>query len=437
MRYSPLATILTVNRAPIRLLASLAVLLLVLDVHAGSRRRPAHLLLSENESAAWLSRNAHLLDSSDYPAPSSDLEPLRAIVGSAGIVALADATHGTHEFYTIKLRMIDFLVREMDFDVLALEAPFSIGNKLNAYVQGDDGDPRGVLADLNERLYYRFWDVEELVAVLDWMRAYNANRGVRPAVELAGFDTMDPEGAAEEVIRYLMRVDPATANAARTEYACITDPRSLDCRERAETLRDRLALRRDELAGPHSMREFDDALQAATVVTQAFDFPARDSGMAANVPWIRLHRGKTGRVVVWGHQEHAGKTESPWVPGGKSLGWYLSRQLGSDYVVIGTLTRKGSLRLWEQIPGSTSFVSLVRDIPPPVAGSHEERLSEGPGSMMLIPLRGRIPEWLEKKGPYFTMGQTPGHDRLTDSLPAKMDAVIYIETTTPTRPLQY
>ena len=305
------------------------------EAHAASRFRPADRLLRDDDSAAWLARNAHVLQSVEYPSPSEDLEPLRGIVRDARLVMLADATHGTHEFYTVKLRMIDFLVREMGFDVIAIEAPFAVSEKLNEYVQGGAVDVRLHLAHLHDGLYFRFWDVEELLDVLDWMRAWNANRGGRPPLTFAGFDISDAAASAREVVSYLESVDPEAADVERETYACITDERALDCRQRVEAARDRLAARRDELTALSDGRSYAEAMQHAVVVAQSFFVPGRDQFMADNVDWLRQNRGESGRMILWAHQEHAGRTESPWVFGGRSLGHYLSRRHRDDYVVIG------------------------------------------------------------------------------------------------------
>jgi erythromycin esterase-like protein len=203
-----------------------------------------------------------------------------------------------------------------------------------------------------------------------------------------------------------------------------------------EALRDRLAARRDELVPISGSAAYEEALQHAIVVAQSFSVFRRDEFLASNTKWIREHRGETGRIILWAHQEHAGKTESPWVMGQRSMGFFLARELGDDYVVIGTLTASGNVRLWEQISGTTSFRTLTRAVRPPEPGSYEERFLTGPAPAILVPLRGPLPRWLEGPAPFFSIGQVPGPDLLIDSLPANLDAVIFIETTTPTWPLR-
>lgn len=371
---------------------------------------------------------AHPLHSVELAADTSDLEPLRAVVGRASIVALGDATHGTREFYTVKLRLIDYLVRNLGFDVVSLEAPFPITERLNQYVQGAPGDPRALLAELSDRLLYLFWDVEELLATIEWMRAYNAHRGARPPVELAGADIYDQVGAVAGVLRYLRAVDPAAAADAEREYACVVSgDRNGGCHVAAQGVRDALAERDD------GTRAFEDALHHADIVLQYFHlqaFEPRERSMAANLLWIRDHRGTARKVVHWGHQEHVGKLPSRYARG-VTMGTLLAERLGRDYVAIGTLTGSGAFLQWQPLSG-TIFTESLQTLPDPDERTYEWHFRRRGMPAAIIPLRNRtIP------GTQFrTAGTTSGWTQEEQPLPLKLDAVIYIDRTTPTHPLR-
>src|SRR5437899_12163547 len=80
---------------------------------APARHRALRPPVSDATPAGWLSNHAYRLDT---------MEPLRAVVGNAPVVvALGDDTHGTHEFFELKLKMIQFLVREMNFRTIGFE----------------------------------------------------------------------------------------------------------------------------------------------------------------------------------------------------------------------------------------------------------------------------------------------------------------------------
>ena len=61
----------------------------------------------------WLRENAIPFNTTEPGSGFDDLMPLKEIIGDARIVALGEATHGTREFFQMKHRMLEFLVKEM------------------------------------------------------------------------------------------------------------------------------------------------------------------------------------------------------------------------------------------------------------------------------------------------------------------------------------
>jgi erythromycin esterase len=78
-----------------------------------------------DEVIGWLTRNALPLSSLSAGAPTTDLQPLKSVLGGVRIVGLGEATHGTREFFQLKHRLLEFLVTEMGFSALAMEASAS------------------------------------------------------------------------------------------------------------------------------------------------------------------------------------------------------------------------------------------------------------------------------------------------------------------------
>lgn len=109
-----------------------------------------------------------------------DLQPLRSILMDKRIVALGEATHGTREFFQMKHRLLEFLVREMGFQHFGMELSPADGQVLNDYIMGEEVDPRQVL--------YWPWATAEVLEMLDWMRAYNADPTSPYRLTLHGID---------------------------------------------------------------------------------------------------------------------------------------------------------------------------------------------------------------------------------------------------------
>ena len=80
--------------------------------------------LSREQHVAWLRDNAIQVRSIDPQDDDfSDLEPLRAALGDVRLVMLGEADHQTGSDFLAKTRLVKFLHEELDFDVLAFEAP--------------------------------------------------------------------------------------------------------------------------------------------------------------------------------------------------------------------------------------------------------------------------------------------------------------------------
>lgn len=56
------------------------------------------------------------------------------MVGSASIVGLGEATHGAHEVFTMKNRIVNYLVSEKGFTNLVLEEGWDRALELDRYV---------------------------------------------------------------------------------------------------------------------------------------------------------------------------------------------------------------------------------------------------------------------------------------------------------------
>ena len=69
------------------------------------------------------------------------------MIGDARVVALGEATHGTREFFLMKHRVLEFLVKELDFNLFAIEATWPEANRVNEYVHTGEGDPAELLPD--------------------------------------------------------------------------------------------------------------------------------------------------------------------------------------------------------------------------------------------------------------------------------------------------
>jgi len=97
-----------------------------------------------------------------------DLEPLKQSLQDARIIALGENTHGSHEVFEMKHRMIEFLTTEMGFNAFAIESFLPEQSLINQYVLTGFGEPRKVLNTLIPA-----WNTQEVLQMIQWMKRFN------------------------------------------------------------------------------------------------------------------------------------------------------------------------------------------------------------------------------------------------------------------------
>ncbi|WP_433258443.1 erythromycin esterase family protein [Streptosporangium sp. CA-135522] len=105
---------------------------------AGGKQNPVHAL----EQAA------HPLRSTEPGRNTADLRALGVMIGDAKVVGLGEATHGSHEFFTMKGRVFRYLVEEKGFTTFALELSWSAGLQIDDYLQTGRGDTRKIAKEV-------------------------------------------------------------------------------------------------------------------------------------------------------------------------------------------------------------------------------------------------------------------------------------------------
>lgn len=132
-----------------------------------------------------------------------DLEPLGVAIGDARIVALGEATHGSHEVFQLKHRILEYLVTKHGFTSFGIEASYPGCLEINDYVLHGNGDPETVLSGQG----YWVWDTEECLEMLKWMRRYNANPANAMKVSFYGIDMQNLSAAVSCALDYVGRGD--------------------------------------------------------------------------------------------------------------------------------------------------------------------------------------------------------------------------------------
>ncbi len=163
----------------------------------------------------WIREHALPFRSADPAGSLDDLLSLKAAIGDARIVALGEGTHGTREFFQMKHRLVRLLAEELGFTIFSIEANLPEAYRLNDYVLHGRGDPRALIAGM----HFWTWNTEEVLAMVEWMRAYNASG--RGRIEFTGFDMQFAPSAMDNVVAFLGECDPEYAEEVDKQYAAL------------------------------------------------------------------------------------------------------------------------------------------------------------------------------------------------------------------------
>jgi erythromycin esterase len=372
----------------------------------------------------WLAKQAITLKSVEASNGFKDMQPLKKVVGQARIVALGEATHGTREFFQLKHRMLEFLVSEMDFNIFAIEATMPEGFDVNEYVLTGKGDPVKALAGL----YFWCWDTEEVLDMIRWMRAYNADPQHTKKVKFYGFDMQFSPRAGRVALAYMHKIDPKAAAEHEKSLGVLANAflaadvdglaveKKKELTEAAKAFVKQFDEHKEDYAKRTSAAEWAVARQHAQILVQfcemsifgADDFMesvrVRDRAMADNVQWILDHEGPGAKAVLWAHNGHV-ETGETFAVGGMTLEWkrmghYLRKQYGRDMVVFGFAFNQGGFRAMDSLDGSGKGLRPF-DVDPAPAGSLDTMLAASGHSLAAwdlrtIPKDGPVAAWFSE-----------------------------------------
>jgi erythromycin esterase-like protein len=307
---------------------------------------------------------------------ASDYDALLQAIGpDTKVVMIGEASHGTEEFYRHRAEITKRLIKELGFNVVAVEADWPDAYRVNRYVRGSgtsDKSPREALSDFQRfpRWMWRNTVVEEFV---EWMKSYNQelekqkqqqSQGAQHQIKdkkvgFYGLDMYSFQASRNAVLNYLDKVDPEAARRARSYYACFDQyggddlgsnyswavglNLSRSCKESCEKALRELLQRGSELMQRDSASEEPNgrkrdrlffAQQNAKVVKDAEEYyrnmlagshvtwNIRDSHMCNTLADLMdfLHSQDGGSIsepkaVIWAHNSHLGdasQTDAGW-----------------------------------------------------------------------------------------------------------------------------
>lgn len=262
---------------------------------------------------------------------ASSISALIERIGDARLVLLGESTHGTSEFYRMRARISQELIRRCGFNFVAVEADWPDAMRINHYASA-----RAPRSKVQFTPFARFpswmWRNTDVSEFVEWLRAHNLKQRERAQqVGFYGLDLYSMFTSIAHVLDYLDSVDPDAARVARRRYGALTpwqqDPaaygqavlvgRYASSETAVVSMLRELLERRLTYAEKDGERFFDAAQNARVVANaeryyramyygSATSWNLRDNHMFDTLVSLLAYHGKDARGIVWEHNSHIG-----------------------------------------------------------------------------------------------------------------------------------
>ena len=317
------------------------------------------------ETTAWLNKNVIPLKTVKAENGFEDLKPLDSLIGVARIVELGECTHGSSEVFSMKHRMLEYLVKEKGFTIFSIEANMPEAYALNQYIIEGKGDSRKLLAGM----YFWTWNTQEVLDMIEWMKKYNETATKK--IMFTGFDMQFPETSIKIVRAYadthqtslLPIIDEydSTSRHLHKVGKWFKTKLKKDDAEDFGTLADSLVNNIQNSTSLVKDTAFEWALQNARILLQYSQHlnkgPNRDECMAENIKWI-ANQNPEAKIVIWAHNGHVSKAPDKW--GAIKMGGHLLKTFGKKMVVIGFTTEEGTYTAYNRDKSSLDSANVLR-----------------------------------------------------------------------------
>lgn len=379
------------------------------------------------------------------------------------IVMLGEATHGSAEFYAVRRMITERLLRDHDFDFIAVEGDWPDCQKLNNYIRRGEGRTAKQLMRGFQRWPTWMWANDEVAAMIEWMQNYQFG--------FYGLDVYSLFESMDRVRAFAEKVDPQLAAEIKQRYACF-EPFNRNEKAYAKhvmkfdqscqaevtaNLWETLQLRLENIA----VDEMDlfDAQQNARIAKNAEGYyramleagpeswNLRDHHMLETLELLLNRHSPKGKCIVWAHNTHIGDYHATDMleQGYVNLGGLAREKFGADQVaLVGFGTYQGSVLASPAWEGPET----VTNLPPAWAESFEAHCHEvskelqSPRFYMIFDSAARKTILGQRSYGHRAVGvvyhprfEVHGRNYVPSVMAKRYDAFVYIDRTSAIRPV--
>ena len=395
----------------------------------------------------WLKNN---LIKTDTLFNSRDTSGVKQQFQNIEIIGLGEGTHGTSEFYQIRHTLSEQLIRQLDFNIIALEANYYEGVQLNNYINHGKGN----LSAIIDSMLLWCWHSQEFMNSIKWLKSYNDTVPEIKKVKIYGIDIQSRKEEADIVIDYLQEVNAKYPIKVENALNIIKEsgfkPVSPEYENIVNEITDTLIKNKNTYISKTTYQAWQETYHCLTLLAYANKYfrdkkermflygEIRDIYMYNNVNYVSEQEGKDSKIIIWAHNKHISK----WKNCGqlnlmcyKTMGHYLKNKYKSKYYSLGTIFNQGYFNTV-----NLDGVLCAHYLEPAPAGSAPDILSKTNINEFFINFmeykknEKPVQEFLNNKIYIYTAGSSVEFGTARKiSLAESFDGIIFVDKTHATR----
>lgn len=359
---------------------------------------------------------------------SEDLVPFKKITHDTQIIALGENSHGSSTIYQFKLRLIQYLVKVLGFNLFALECPAAEADKVNAYVLGGKGSGKKVI----KHLIYRSWQTKEMLAIIEWLRKHNLQ--THHKVRFLGFDMQ----YGQEALAYVTRL-----KHQHVVLTSLLDEVQKHYQKKKKNAQDWKIIQEKgreikQFLATHTSKDFISLsasvyaksryfwnifLQSIHLQKPVTGHKNRDAYLADNIRWLKTHYHNS-KIIISADNDHVRKTTG-------KMGYSLYKTYHNKYLVLGVTFDQGTYQAY----GNQKFYKVH----PSYTGTYEYLFSQAKVDNFFLDLTTvqHIP-LLNQSAGFRTIGSRPQETTqfMEMNLKDNFDIIVFLKNSTHTKYLQ-
>lgn len=137
-----------------------------------------------DEITEWIGRVIRPIEICKKNKIKTSFDYLISVLKDSRVVGVGESTHGTKEFFEIRLLLLEFLVVRLGFKNLVLEADYISCKSVNDFVLYGLGDLESVVKGMGSSVYH----TKEFSKIISWLYVYNKSVGFEDKVNFYGID---------------------------------------------------------------------------------------------------------------------------------------------------------------------------------------------------------------------------------------------------------